>query len=148
MATDFSQMFYHIFKDYEIPFDEKGSTCGTVRLVQWCKKGDEPDKDKAKIEIRKVYTSGGEEKLGKGFTFSTPEGPGELAVGLIKAGFGETKDVLNAVRERDDFREAVMNLNKDDDDNSDGEMFDMRDLLLSYDNDSDDDDDNEEDVAG
>ena len=133
--ADFSQMFYHVFKDFEIPFDEKGTTCGTVRLVQWCKNGEEPDKDKAKIEIRKVYTSGAEEKTGKGYTFSTPEGPGELAVGLIKAGFGETKDVLNAVRERDDFKEAVMNLNKDDDDDSDGEMFDMRDLLLSYDSD-------------
>ena len=63
--TDFSQMFYHVFKDYEIPFDEKGTTCGTVRLVQWCKNGEEPDKEKAKLEIRKVYTSGAEEKTGK-----------------------------------------------------------------------------------
>ena len=129
--TDFSQMFYHVFKDFDIPFDEKGSTCGTVRLVQWCKTGEEPDKEKAKIEIRKTYTSGAEEKLGKGYTFSTPEGPSELTLGLIKAGFCETKDILNAIKERDNFKEAVMYLNTDDDDSSDGEMFDMRDLLLS-----------------
>ena len=145
MATDFSQMFYKVFKDYEIPFDEKGTTCGTVRLVQWCKTGEEPDKEKAKIEIRKVYTSGAEEKCAKGYTFSTPEGPGELAVGLIKAGFGDTKEILKAAKDRDDFKEAVMNLNKDDDDNSDGEMFDMRDLLLSATSAEDGEDDEEED---
>ena len=129
----FSELSYHIFKDLEIPFDEKGATCGTVRLVQWVKEGESPNIDKAKLEIRKVYTSGAEEKLGKGYTFSTPEGPGELAVGLIKAGFGETKDILRAVREREDFLEAAKTINEDDCGSDDGEMFDMRDLLLGLD---------------
>ena len=129
----FSELSYHIFKDLEIPFDEKGATCGTVRLVQWVKEGEEPNIDKAKLEIRKVYTSGAEEKLGKGYTFSTPEGPGALAVGLIKAGFGETKDILRAVRERKDFLEAAKTINEDDCGSDDGEMFDMRDLLLGLD---------------
>lgn len=129
---------YHIFQDYNIPFDEKGSTCGTVRKVQWVKGGSEPDESKAKIEIRKVYTSGAEEKTGKGYTFSTPEGPGELVVGLINAGFGDTKEILKSVRTRDDFFEAATTINNDDDDNSDGEMFDMRDLMMriSVDDDS------------
>ena len=128
-----NSMQYHIFKDYEIPFDEKGSTCGTVRKVQWVKEGSEPDEEKAKIEIRKIYVSGPEEKTGKGYTFSTPEGPGELAVGLIKTGFGETKDILRAVREREDFLEAAKTINEDDCGSDDGEMFDMRDLLLGLD---------------
>lgn len=126
-----STMKYHVFKDFEIPFDEKGTTCGTVRLVQWVKEGNEPDQSKAKIELRKIYTSGAEEKPGKGYTFSTPEGPGELAIGLIKAGFGDTKEILKAARERDDFLEAAKTINDDPDAGSDGEMFDMRDLLLS-----------------
>ena len=29
-----SNLTYHIFKDYDIPFDEKGSTCGSVRKIQ------------------------------------------------------------------------------------------------------------------
>ena len=145
MATDFSNMFYKVFKDYEIPFDEKGSTCGTVRLVQWVKSGEEPDKDKAKIELRKVYTSGGEEKTGKGYTFSTTEGPGELAVGLIRAGFGDTKEILKATKERDDFAEAVTTLFDDADGDDDGEMFDMRNLLLAGNDDDDDDSYDDED---
>ena len=136
-----NSMRYHIFKDYNIPFDEKGTTYGTVRKVQWIKEGNEPDEDKAKIEIRKVYTSGAEEKVGKGYTFSTPEGPGELVSGLIEAGFGETKNILKSVRKREDFADAVANINNDEDDNSDGDMFDMRDLLLAgIDNEEDEDD--------
>ena len=143
MAFGDNMMKYHVFKDYDIPFDEKGTTCGTVRLVQWIKEGSEPDQSKAKIELRKIYTSGSEEKIGKGYTFSTPEGPGELAVGLIKAGFGDTKEILKAVRERDDFLEAAQSINEDPDAGSDGEMFDMRDLLLSEsdNNEYDDEDD-------
>ena len=136
-----NSMRYHIFKDYNIPFDEKGTTYGTVRKVQWVKEDNEPDEDKAKIEIRKVYTSGAEEKVGKGYTFSTHEGPGELVSGLIEAGFGETKNILKSVRKREDFADAVANINNDEDDNSDGDMFDMRDLLLAgIDNEEDEDD--------
>lgn len=139
-----SNIKYHMFKDFDIPFDEKGTTCGTVRLVQWYKEGSEPDESKAKIELRKIYTSGAEEKMGKGYTFSTPEGPGELAVGLVKAGFGNTKDILKAVRTREDFLEAAKTINDDPDESSDGEMFDMRDLLLSEDANSSDDEEDEE----
>lgn len=142
--AEFSNIKYHIFKDLEIPFDEKGATYGTVRLVQWCKEGTEPDSDKAKLEIRKVYTQGGEEKIGKGYTFSTPEGPGELAQGLVKAGYGDTKELLRTLRDRDDFLEAATTINEDNDGSDDGEMFDMRDLLLSR---SDEDYDNDDETA-
>ena len=138
---------YHVFKDYDIPFDEKGTTCGTVRKVQWIKGSGEPDESKAKIEIRKVYTSGAEEKTGKGYTFSTPEGPGELAIGLIKAGFGDTKEILRAVRSREDFLEAANNIINDEDDNTSGDIFDMRDLLLAEDEEDEDDEDGERETA-
>lgn len=129
-----SNLTYHIFKDYDIPFDEKGSTCGSVRKIQWVKEGAEPDELKAKVEIRKMYITSNGERMGKGYTFSTPEGPGELVTGLISAGFGETKSILKELRKRDDFRKAVETINEDPDDNSEnGEMFDMRDLLLGVD---------------
>ena len=142
-----NQFQYHVFKDYDIPFDEKGTTCGTVRKVQWIKGSGEPDESKAKIEIRKVYTSGAEEKTGKGYTFSTPEGPGELAIGLIKAGFGDTKEILRAVRSREDFLEAANNINNDEDDNTSGDIFDMRNLLLAEDEEDEDDEDGERETA-
>lgn len=124
---------YKVFEDYNITFDEKASTCGTVRKVQWVKEGKEPDESKAKIEIRKMYVNSDGEKPGKGYTFSTEEGPGELVVGMINAGFGNTKDILRAVRKREDFLEAANSINEDDDLCTDGEMFDMRDLLLGED---------------
>ena len=126
-----ANMKYHIFKDYNIPFDEKGATCGTVRKVQWVKDGNEPDESKAKIEVRKMYINSDGERPGKGFSFSTEEGPGELVVGLIDAGFGNTKEILRSVRKREDFLESAKTINQEQDENSSGEIFDMRDLLLA-----------------
>ena len=128
---------YHMFFDFNIPFDEKGSTCGTVRRVQWEKEGSEPDESKAKIEIRKTYINSEGEKLGKGYTFSTPEGPGELAIGLISAGFGDTKEILRTVRKRDDFLQAATTINEETESDDSGEMYDMRDLLTGYEKDVD-----------
>ncbi|MBR6289297.1 MAG: hypothetical protein IKR19_08180 [Acholeplasmatales bacterium] len=128
-SKPFEAMQYHIFKDYEIPFDEKGSTCGVVRLAQWVKAGKEPEESKAKVEIRKIYFQAGEEKAGRGYSFSTPEGPSELVHGLIKVGFGDTKEILRQVRMRDDFMEAATTINEDNEGSDDGEMFDMRDLF-------------------
>ena len=130
MANFDGGLHYHVFHDYNVAFDEKGANCGTVRKVQWVKEGAEPDESKAKIEIRKVFSKADGETFGKGYTFSTPEGPGELVVGLIGAGFGDTKEILRSVRTREDFMEAATTINEDEDLNSDGEMFDMRDLMM------------------
>ena len=135
-----ANMKYHIFRDFNIPFDEKGSTCGTVRLVQWVKDGNEPEIEKAKLEIRKIYTSGAEEKTGKGYTFATENGPHELVEGLLGAGFGGTKECLRKLAKREDFKDAIETINEDDDGTDDGEMFDMRDLLLSIDVEKDEED--------
>lgn len=129
---DFDRI-YHIFKDYNIPFDEKGSMYGTVRKIQWVKPGEEPDESKAKFEIRKILVKDDGENLMKGYTFATEEGPSELAEGLVKAGFGDTKEILRSVRIRKDFLEAANSINEDDDGSTDGEMFDMRDLLIGMD---------------
>lgn len=133
----------HVFKDYNIPFDEKGTTVGSVRLVQWVKGDDEPNPDKAKLEIRKLYTGGAEEKVGKGYTFSTPEGPSELTEGLLKIGYGDTKKCLKTLATRDDFKDSVENINVDEDDNDDEGMFDMRELLMNIEVSTDEDDEDE-----
>ena len=120
---------YHVFKDYGITFDEKQSSCGTLRLVQWVKNGAEPDESKAKIEIRKIKIDPeGETKL-KGYAFGTEEGPHELVEGMVEVGFGDTKKILKSVRKREDFMEAATTINNDDSDNGGSELFDMRDLL-------------------
>lgn len=119
---------YHVFKDYDISFDEKGATYGTVRKVQWVKEGEEPDETKGKIEIRKIYNTNDGERTGKGYTFSTEDGPNDLVDEMVDKGFGNTKNILKSVRNRDDFMEAATTINEDTD-GSDGEAFDLRDLL-------------------
>ena len=120
---------YHVFEDLA-SFDEKDSACGTFRRVQWVKMNEEPDISKSKLELRKIYVNGGSERAGKGYTFSTEDGPSELTLALINSGFGNTKDILRAVRKREDFLESAKTINEDDDDNKSGDMFDMRDLLI------------------
>lgn len=121
---------YEVFKDYNIPFDEKGSSVGVVRLVQWHSSDKEADESKAKLEIRKISVNSDGETLRKGYTFSTPEGPHELVKGLIDVGFGDTKEILRSVRKRDDFLEAAKTINDENNESIEGETFDMRDLLL------------------
>ena len=128
-----SDMRCEVFKDYNIPFDEKGNTFGVLRKVQWIKGDKEPDESKARIEIRKMCVNAEEVKALKGYSFSTEEGPSELVHGMIKVGFGDTKQILREVRKRDDFLQAAKTINEDSEDSSDGEMFDMRDLLLGLD---------------
>ena len=43
----------------------------------------------------------------KGVTFLTPEGPNTLAETLVGLGFGSTKDILNNIKDRDDFRKSL-----------------------------------------
>lgn len=131
MANDFTPLKCHIHKDYNVIFDEKGSTCGTVRSVQWLKDDAEPDPLKAKLEIRKIYNSADGEKNGKGYTFSTEDGPSELIYGLIDAGFGNTKEILTHIKDRKDFPDAVKAISFEPEEDESGEVFDMRDLLLS-----------------
>ena len=76
----------------------------------------------------------------KGVSFKSKESLGELAEGLIDVGFGDTKKVLSGLVKREDFKDTVENFDKDPDDDSDGELFDMRTLLLGLsDNDIEED---------
>lgn len=120
------------FDGIDIIFDEKGSRFLSLRKVQWVNKGEEPNEEKAKYEMRK-YTVGkeGEEICGKGVSFLTEEGPHNLAKELVANGFGHTSDVLKELIKRDDFKETVEHLGDDENASvSDGEYFDMRSLLL------------------
>jgi hypothetical protein len=124
-----ANLTYHVFKDYNVVFDEKGSKFGTIRKVQWVREGKEPEEDKAKIEIRHMVNTAEGEQFGKGYAFDTEEGPHELTEALVECGFGSTKEILRKLTHREDFKDSVENFNKEEE-ISDGEMFDMRDLML------------------
>lgn len=122
------------FDGIDIVFDENGSRFLSMRKVQWVNIGDDPDKDKAKLEIRK-YTIGkdGEEIMGKGVAFLTEDGPHNLANELVKNGYGSTKEILSALRHRKDFESTVEHFYGDGHDVNDGNYVDMRSILLSDD---------------
>lgn len=125
---------YHLHDDIDTVLDEKGDQFIALRKVQWAGRNAttiEPDPSKAKFEIRRWrVTPEGEVPL-KGVTFLTDEGPNDATIGLIKTGFGNTKDILLELKERDDFESSVKDIFNDTDQETDGEYFDAREMLLS-----------------
>ena len=52
---------------------------------------------------------------------------------MVDNNYGNTKNIMKSIIKRPDFKESVINLNKDEsEESSDGDYFDMRDMLLSY----------------
>jgi len=122
------------FGTTDVTFDERGSSFLAMRRIQWCKDGDEPDESKARLELRKwIVDKDGSELANKGFSFLTDDGPHELAKALVKEGFGKTGEILGELVKRDDFKDAVNNFGKDEEDGSDEDYFDMRQLLTNLD---------------
>ena len=84
-------------------FDEKGNTFLALRKIAWGEGKPE------KLDIRKWYmSSDGEETVGKGVGFLTEEGPHELTRALVEEGYGHTEDVINGIKNRDDFTSSLV----------------------------------------
>lgn len=93
---------YSIVENIDYTFEEKGNQFGAVRKVQW------GDSDKSYLEVRKWRNSpDGSEQAAKGYTFMTEEGPSELAKVLLNLGYGNTREVIDIVKEREDFRKSL-----------------------------------------
>ena len=125
--------------------EEKGNQFTAIRKVQWLKEDEEPDKTKGKLEIRRwIVEKDGTEKANKGVVFMTDEGPHQLAHILVNNNYGKTKELMRSIVKRDDFKDSINNLYDDDKNDSDGDYFDMRDMLLSYSDDGDSNDKEDE----
>lgn len=109
---------YTIVDDYDKVFDDKGNTFLAMRKVQW------GESDKIYLDLRKWYCNAdGQETPGKGFSFLTEEGPHELAKVLVENGYGHTDDIIDSIKNRDDFMTSLVQcLNKEDVDNLDIEL--------------------------
>ena len=96
--------------DIDRTFDEKGNTFLALRKIAWGEGKPE------KLDIRKWYmSSDGDETVGKGVSFITDEGPHELTRALVEEGYGHTEDVINGIKDRDDFMSSLVKcLNEDD----------------------------------
>ena len=134
--AEFNKHPYH-FAGLDEIVDEQGSKYIAIRKTQWIADGEEPDESKAKIEIRR-WTVTDDKEFGKGFAFLTENGPHELTNVLVKKGFGDTKEILSSLRKRDDFKEVVEDLDKEEVSGEDGEYFDLRGILLDEEIEDDD----------
>lgn len=129
-GTDDKKFEYHV--DADRVFDEKGSTFLALRKVAWgCSQNETPELGKSRWELRRWRIRDEKEMADKGFSFLTEDGPHELTNALLSEGFGHTAEVLDILKTRDDFRDAVENMSVDR--GSNGDYFDPRTMLLQED---------------
>ena len=130
MAFGKGDFSYTIEDNFDKVFDEKGNSMLALRKIKW------GDSDSVKLDLRKWYNGKDGETVGKGFSFLTEEGPHELAKVLVENGYGYTKDIVNALKSRKDFKQVMENVASDidisnleiEDDTTD--YYDPKDILL------------------
>lgn len=94
---------YNVVDGFDYVVDEKANASINVRMLTW---GDKPIED-AKLDIRKWHITEEGEIPGKGFSFLTEEGPHTLVETMAGLGFGHTKNILDNIKDREDFRPAL-----------------------------------------
>ena len=98
-----------IIDDYDYIIHEKGNTYVSLRKVKWSENSD------VKLDLRKYVTNtDGSEKMMKGCSFDEEAGH-ELAHVLTETGYGDTRVILNNIKDRDDFKVSMVRSLSDDD---------------------------------
>ena len=116
---------YAIDKDFDHTIDEKGNTFIALRKIAW------GDSDNYKLDLRKYYTTEDGERMNKGVSFLTDEGPNELARVLIDTGYGNAMDIAESIKNnRPDIMELLASdLDKIKAESNTGDFYDPRELL-------------------
>lgn len=123
MAFGSEPFKYSICENIDYTFEEQGNQFGAVRKIQW------GNNDKSYLEVRKWRnTPDGKEQAAKGYTFMTEDGPSELTKVLLDMGYGNTKQVLDIISKREDFRKSLNSCLGEDD-----EFFDKNEGTLEDD---------------
>ena len=87
MSKEFS---YNVDPDFNFPIDEKGNSFISLRKIQWNNKGD------YRLDLRKYISTENGEQMGKGVSFLTEEGPGELATAISE----KREDILKRLAKK------------------------------------------------
>lgn len=101
MAFGDKKIEYTIVDDFDHTIDESGNQFIALRKIRW------GDREKVSLDIRKYWMQAEGEVLGKGVSFLTEEGPHELVDVMVREGFGNTKNIINSLKEREDFQKAL-----------------------------------------
>ena len=113
-----------IVPGFDFIIEEGQNTSLNLRKVSW--NGRDP-----KLDLRKWSYQEGEERAMKGITLSE-EGATELTGVLVEQGYGETKRIIKAIQNRDDYESAMRTIDDPDESGTDDgseEYYDPAELL-------------------
>ena len=110
--------------------DEKNNQFIRLAEIAWAGADEEVDPSKIKLDIRKYnkYEDGNERML-KGCSFLTEDGPHELTHALVEEGFGNTEKILTAIKQRSDFPDAVKSCYGEKAADATDDTFDLRNII-------------------
>lgn len=119
---------YTIDKNYNHIIEEKGNTFISLRKIDW------NDSGNFRLDLRKYYTTDEGERMAKGVSLSD-EGANELVNVLTSTGYGDTKEIIDNIKDRDNFFTALSqsigkdNIPETDMEISIEEMYDPREMF-------------------
>ena len=110
--------------------DEKNNQFIRLAEIAWAGADEEVDPSKIKLDIRKYTTDAdGNERMLKGCSFLTEDGPHELTHALVEEGFGNTEKILTAIKQRSDFPDAVKSCYGEKAADATDDTFDLRNII-------------------
>ena len=110
--------------------DEKNNQFIRLAEIAWAGADEEVDPSKIKLYIRKYTTDAdGNERMLKGCSFLTEDGPHELTHALVEEGFGNTEKILIAIKQRSDFPDAVKSCYGEKAADATDDTFDLRNII-------------------
>lgn len=92
---------YEFVDDFDYVIDELNNRSINLRKVKW------GDSDNVKLDLRQYYMTENGERMGKGVSFFTDDGPNTLTETLASIGYGNTLNILNGIKDRDDFKKSL-----------------------------------------
>ena len=98
--ADFS---YTIHDNFDYTIEETGNTFVALRKLTW------GDSTNPKLDLRKYYNTEQGERVHKGVSLSD-EGADELTKVLCETGYGDTEEILQGIKDRDNFMSSLVNV--------------------------------------
>ena len=126
MSNEFK---YEIDENYDYTIDKKGNSFIALRKIKW---GSSED---YKLDLRNYYTSAEGERMNKGISFLTEDGPNELTRVLLETGYGEPDEIIDTIKNNrpdilSSLEKLVNNSSEENDEASDDEYYDPREAIL------------------
>ncbi len=117
---------YEIVDNFDKLIDEKGNSFISLRKLTF---NDNPD---VKLDLRKYYSTATGERMYKGVSFLTEDGPNELTHVLVEEGYGDTEKLVRLLAKRQGVELPEEEVNNE-------EYFDIRDIFDSIESEEDTD---------